>query len=130
MFAKVSSSLAPREAFSIFVTTVLQIFKSNIIVLFKYFYKYGRVCRLRNKRICRLLPLTVMCLCCRRPRTHRYLLYSPYTKQCRQLNKNITKTRPCNNIQRFFSAINTENFIRKNLIFLILVLKTQIVGTR
>ena len=35
----------------------------------------------------------------------------------------ITKTCPCN-IQRFFSAVKLENFMRKNVIFLIFLLKT------
>ena len=37
----------------------------------------------------------------------------------------ITKTCPCN-IQRFFSAVKTENFIRKILIFSIFEFKTLI----
>ena len=41
----------------------------------------------------------------------------------------ITKTRPCN-IQRFFSPVKIENFIRKKLIFFLFLLKTCIVGTR
>ena len=40
----------------------------------------------------------------------------------------ITKTFPCN-IQRFFSAIKIGNFFGKSLIFLIYLLKTQIVST-
>ena len=44
-------------------------------------------------------------------------------------NVSFTKTCPCN-IQRFFSAVKIENFIRKFLIFLIFLLNTLIVGTR
>ena len=34
------------------------------------------------------------------------------------------------NIQRFFSDVTIENFIKQNLIFLLFLLKTLIVGTR
>ena len=40
----------------------------------------------------------------------------------------ITKTCPCN-IQRNFSVLKIENFIGKNLILTIFLLKTSIVGT-
>ena len=39
----------------------------------------------------------------------------------------ITKTRPCNMV--FFSPVKTENFIRKKLIFFLILLKTEIMGT-
>ena len=40
-----------------------------------------------------------------------------------QLDNVITKTCPCN-IQRFFSAVKIENFVRKNLIFFLFLHKT------
>ena len=40
-----------------------------------------------------------------------------------KISVDIMKTCPCN-IQRFFSVVKNENFIRKTLIFFLLLLKT------